>query len=375
MKIELLIRRYTRMIGLARYTTSLQDYLSRIGIQYGLVEPGYPFPVRVSHSVLKRFGLDIKTFFSTYPLAANFEKGTIKHLTCQQMACMLTFNRKLFPVIVTVHDIVPYLMRNDPYQNNYMHSLERFFDHLAMQNLCKADQIIAVSGYTKKMLVERLGCAAEKIEVVLEGVDHDLFSPRQITDDFRARYQLKPDQKTILYVGSENPRKNLFRLVQAFARVKEQIPEAILIKTGSLEYSPHYDSLRALISDLGLADDVKLFGYLPQDDLVSLYNAADLFVFPSLFEGFGLPVLEAMACGTPVVCSNTSSLPEVAGDAAILVDPFDVDAIANAIIQVLRDQELAQDLCTRGLERVKGFTWENTARQTLQVYQKVGGDL
>jgi glycosyltransferase involved in cell wall biosynthesis len=128
------------------------------------------------------------------------------------------------------------------------------------------------------------------------------------------------------------------------------------------------------VAQLGLQEQVTFTGYVPDEDLPALYNAAELFVFPSLYEGFGLPVLEAMACGAPVVTSNTSSLPEVAGDAAILVDPYDVNAIAQAMRQVLEDPALAEALRQKGLERAKLFTWEKTARQTIAVYEKVLGE-
>jgi len=125
------------------------------------------------------------------------------------------------------------------------------------------------------------------------------------------------------------------------------------------------------VEKLGLKSCVHFTGYIPEGDLPALYNGADLFVFPSLYEGFGLPVLEAMACGTPVITSNTSSLPEVAGDAALLVDPYDVDAIAEAMRRVLTDLNLAGELRVKGLARASEFSWERTARETLAVYEKV----
>ncbi len=174
----------------------------------------------------------------------------------------------------------------------------------------------------------------------------------------------------ILYVGSIEPRKNLLRLLQAYARLREVAPQWRLVIVGARNIwlsSP----LILEIDKMSLKPWVQFTGFIPESDLPALYNGADLFAFPSLYEGFGLPVLEAMRCGTPVVTSNLSSLPEVAGDAAILVDPYDVEAIASAMQRALTDPALAQDLQRRGLEWSEGFTWERTARQTLALYQKV----
>jgi glycosyltransferase involved in cell wall biosynthesis len=133
------------------------------------------------------------------------------------------------------------------------------------------------------------------------------------------------------------------------------------------KYSPIFETVK----QLGLENHVHFMGFVPEDELPALYNGADLFVFPSLYEGFGLPVLEAMACGTPVITSNVSSLPEVAGNAALLVDPYNVDELADAMRRILSDPALAADLRARGLERAQQFSWERTAQETLAVYKHV----
>jgi glycosyltransferase involved in cell wall biosynthesis len=183
------------------------------------------------------------------------------------------------------------------------------------------------------------------------------------------RYGVEPPY--ILYVGSLEKRKNLPRLLQAYARLRQDLPGWKLVIVGARKWksAPIFDTL----SRLGLEPYVHFTGFVEEDDLPALYNGADLFCFPSLYEGFGLPVLEAMACGTPVVTSSTSSLPEVAGEAALLVDPYDVEAIAAAMRRVLSDPELAQDLRARGLARAAQFTWERTARETIAVYERVLG--
>lgn len=179
-------------------------------------------------------------------------------------------------------------------------------------------------------------------------------------------------QPYILYVGSIEPRKNLIRLLEAFAQLRHWSTRWDLVVVGGRNIwksSPVGETTEKL----ELKHFVHFTGYIPDSDLPGIYNGADLFVFPSLYEGFGLPVLEAMACGTPVITSNTSSLPEVAGDAALLVDPYNVEEIAAAMRHVLEDSALANDLRERGLEHAKKFSWEKTARQTISVYEKVLG--
>ena len=173
----------------------------------------------------------------------------------------------------------------------------------------------------------------------------------------------------ILYVGSVAARKNVPRLLEAYARLRDWSERWKLVIVGAHKWksSPIVDAAQRL----GLEPHLHFTEYVGEDHLPALYSGADLFAFPSLYEGFGLPILEAMACGTPVVTSNTSSLPEVAGDAAIIVDPNDVDAIAGAMRRVLEDPDLAQALQERGVARAAQFSWERTAQATVAVYEQL----
>jgi alpha-1,3-rhamnosyl/mannosyltransferase len=173
----------------------------------------------------------------------------------------------------------------------------------------------------------------------------------------------------ILYFGSNKPHKNLVRLIEAWqiANRKSQIANHELVIAGA--WDARYPEAKRRAEELDLADKVSLLGPVAEADLPALYAGAELFVFPSLYEGFGLPVLEAMACGAPVVCSNVSSLPEVAGDAALLVDPLDMDALAAAIVRVLGDEALRSEMRQRGLQQAGRFTWAQTAQQTLEIYR------
>lgn len=367
----MLTRDYGRVIGLSRYTSSLLNEFEQLGVPVGKVPICYPWPSGLLHACLARFGYDLKTFLGNYPIQARFHPSTLKHLPTQQMASLLWLHPRLHPTVVTVHDIVPYLTQGDKQQDTSRHPFDRFFERQSMQALKRADALISVSQYTKKMLVEHLGCPAERIFVVLEGVDHNRFRPLSIPETFWQRYGLDPDGMYLLYVGSDNPRKNLLRLIQAFSLVHQAYPEAHLIKVGNPENTQYARLHRDTVARLGLQSSVSWIDQVPDEDLPYFYNVARVFVFPSLYEGFGLPPLEAMACGTPVVCSNAASLPEVVGDAALLVDPLDTEGMARAVQRILGDAALADRLRRCGLDRAAGFTWERTARETLKVYEKV----
>ena len=371
LKLQLLVRQYPHMIGLARYVSALQASLSSIGVEYSCVEPAYPFPLRLGDRLLRPRGYDVKTFFTNFPVAARLDKHAVKHLTNQLMGSLLSFKPGMRRVVITVADIVPYLVRDDRGQSTFSHRFDRFFDDLAMHNLHKADRLITISSYTKEMLVKHLNCDPDKIRVTLLGLDQEDFYPVPVTDDLRRRYNLETGERYLLYVGSENPRKNLPFLLQALDQLKERVPNVRLLKVGGAETPAQRAGFLQQIATLGLEQQVMLLDQVPQADLTALYSAAGGFVFPSLYEGFGLPPLEAMACGTPVICSNAASLPEVVGDAALSLAPDDLPGWVDAMERILHDEALRSELRARGLARAREFTWERTARQTLAVYQEV----
>ena len=371
MYLDLFISKYQRMIGLARYTEALKEYLANQGIEYTTIEPAYPALIRLADTLARPFGYDVHEFFNTYPISAHFRNGSIKHFTTQMMALLFSIQPDLEKVVISVHDIIPYMMRDDPEQNVYHHFYDRWIDNQAMQNIRKADRILVVSNFTGRMLIEKLDCPQDKIRVVHNAVDHEVFHPILKTDDVCARYGLSKEYRYLLYVGSENPRKNLYRLIQAFGEIKRKMPEVKLIKVGKPEYLQQYALLKYQIHSAGLDEDVLWLGSVPNDDLAGLYSAVDAFVFPSLYEGFGLPPLEAMACGTPVICSDTTSLPEVVGEAAVTVNPYDTDSWVAAIERVLCDDDLQKELRSRGLARAAQFTWDRTIQQTIEVYDEV----
>jgi glycosyltransferase involved in cell wall biosynthesis len=267
--------------------------------------------------------------------------------------------------VVTVHDLG---YRHYPAAHPLLDRL--YLDLSTRYNARAARRVIAVSQATQDDLVQYYGIEPGKITVVYSGWDERMqpVEDEATIEGIKARYGIRGEY--VLYVGTLQPRKNLGRLLEAVAllRVQAQRGEAPgLVIAGRKGWL--YDQIFQQVERLGLESEVVFPGYVPQEDLPALLSGARLFVFPSLYEGFGLPMLEAMACGTPVVCSNVSSLPEVAGDAALLVDPLDVKGMAEAMNRLLQDEGLRAELVERGYRQVRQFSWERCARETLAVLE------
>lgn len=235
-----------------------------------------------------------------------------------------------------------------------------------------ATRIIVSARFTKECLVERYGITADKIEVIYTGYgpEYRVIDDAERLAEVRRKYSL--NKPFLFYPAATWPHKNHRALLAAIRIMRESHPfDGELVLTG-IAMQAHGD-IMAEINRLGLGETVKVLGYLPAEDLPCLYNLARLLVFPSLFEGFGIPLVEAMACGCPVVCSNVTSLPEVVGDAGETFDARSPEEMAAKIWSVWDDEAKLGQMCTRGLERVLLFTWEGTARKTLAVYKKAVG--
>jgi glycosyltransferase involved in cell wall biosynthesis len=230
----------------------------------------------------------------------------------------------------------------------------------------RADRVLADSLSTRDDLIELLGIARERIDVVPLGLGAVRRAEPLPEPEVRARLDLG-ERRVVLSLSAKRPHKNLLALIGALAAIP-QAERPVLVLPGYP--TAHEHELRARAQALGVERDVRLLGWIDERELEGIWSLADAFVFPSLYEGFGLPVLEAMARGVPVACSNASSLPEVAGDAALLFDPRDESAIAGAITRLLGDRQLAARLRERGRERVREFTWERTARATIDSYRR-----
>jgi glycosyltransferase involved in cell wall biosynthesis len=243
-----------------------------------------------------------------------------------------------------------------------------FFPAMMRWSARHARRIIAISESTKRDLVQTLGVPGDRISTVLLAADAEYrpTAPARVAE-VCARYGLRAGEY-LLYVGVLEPRKCIDQLIDAFGRIAPAANSLQLVIAGKRGWM--YDQIFAQVAALGLEERVRFPGYVPRADLPALYSGARAFVYPSRYEGFGLPVLEAMSCGTPVVTTNVSSLPEVAGDGALLVDPGDVSGLAAALARVVHDASLRQELSCRGQVRAASFSWERCAKDTVRVYEE-----
>lgn len=272
------------------------------------------------------------------------------------------------PSVITIHDLSTF---QPDLGQGFLGRLSQFTAQAELALLRRAAAVICVSRSVKQDLLRITDIPEERVHVVYNGVDHRRFHPRYRPEARqRAALMLGIEPPYVLALASPEPRKNIRRLLEAYARLPRQdLPRLVLAGAADWGHGPIY----AAVQELGLEPYVRFTGYVPEAVLPDLYGGARLFVFPSLYEGFGLPVLEALACATPVVASNRGGIPEIAGQAAILVDPYDVDALADAMLRVLQDKQLRDELRLRGPGQAALFSWERTARETRNVYEAVAG--
>jgi glycosyltransferase involved in cell wall biosynthesis len=246
-----------------------------------------------------------------------------------------------------------------------------YLDSILLRLAPHADLTLTASESERRELLSLTSMDPARVIAIHHGVEHDRFFPSADRDRIRAevRERFGIPGRFVLYVSNHQRKKNTERLVRAFALVAASDRDVSLALTGW--HTPRFQSVRSLIAQLGLESRVRVLGHVADDAIPALYQAADAFTLPSLHEGFGLPILEAMACGTPVVTSNAHALPEVAGDAAELVDPYDVEAIANAIVRILTDRRRADELRQRGISRAAEFTWRRSAERHLECYEQI----
>jgi len=231
-----------------------------------------------------------------------------------------------------------------------------------------ADRVITISKHSALDIMELYGVPKERIAVIHCGMGEEFYpeTDQALICRVRKEYRIE-NRKYILYVGGSDPRKNVLTLLKAYGSLPECHQETALVLVGSMR--KRSEQIYKFIRDNRLERDVMIVGDIPQDALRVLYSQASVFAFPSLYEGFGMPILEAMACGTPVIASDTSSIPEVAGDAALLIDPHDEGALRASIRSILKDGNMRERMKVRGYSRVKLFSWEAGARYTLNIYQ------
>ena len=265
--------------------------------------------------------------------------------------------------VVTIHDLIPYVYPETvgrKYLQNFLEEMPRIME--------KSDHIITVSECSKRDIQYIFDYPAEQISVIPEAPEpmYRMLSMAAAKDFLKLKYGITGDY--ILYLGGFGPRKNVRGLILAFALARKEMKSSTkLVLPG--RWQKESDPLEHMLSALNISDQVILPGYVAVDHLPYFYRAAKLFVYPSFYEGFGLPPLEAMACGTPVIAANTSSLPEVVGDGASLINPFDTVAMAGEIYRLLNDEEKRCELAEKGRQQVKKYTWAKTAAATARIYE------
>jgi glycosyltransferase involved in cell wall biosynthesis len=299
------------------------------------------------------------------PRIAKQEKLDLLHLSTQQRM----MSRKPCKLVATIHDLGGYHVKHKygRLRDFYMKRLGRFFAK-------KLDHVITVSNFSKNDIINFFGIPADRITVAYSAVDFEVFRPldkQECREQIARKHGFR--EPFIVYVARlDHPSKNHVTLLKAYSILRKKYGvEHKLFLGGSKWFSA--DVIFQTAEDLGLKDHVIFAGFVPNEDLPVIYSAADLEVFPTLFEGFGVPPLEAMACGTPVACSNVSAVPEVVGDAAVLFDPLSPEEIASAVNSILSNADLRGNLIKKGFQRARLFTWEEDARRTVEVYRKVLG--
>lgn len=345
---ECLTQPYT---GVEFQTLALIEGLKKAGHEitcFHSADPRHPDLKGVEHFLFRKpLPLPFYHRFASFFHNSCFDNLDLLHLSHPQFPYV---KKPRVPVVLTIHDVSPTLF---PEFHNWKRNF--FFKRMLPFYLKGADAIIASSYSTKSDIIRYYGIPAEKITVV------HLALPK-------IKYEKVEKEPFILYLGTLEPRKNVEGVIRAFAILKSHGFKYKLVIAGGKGWK--YDSIFNLVKRLGLQDEVIFRGYVSDAEKVFLYKKAKLLVWPSFYEGFGLPVLEAMACGTPVVTSNTSSLPEVCGDAAILVDPCDVHSIADGVLKAL-DSNMYDVLVKRGLEKAKLFTQKRMIDGIIDVYRGV----
>lgn len=354
--------------GIGTYTARLMENIMSIDTKniYSFFWPndGYEFLLGKCNLNLTLFGEKNKRFWDEVFMPAQVRKRDFDVFHLPQNGLGLPKD-KYCSYIATVHDLIPYVLP-DTCGKSY---LDKFTDEMPyIVESC--DRIITVSEYSKQDIIKYFGIPAEKIEVVYLAADSRfrMMQKEKAWNFLKKEYNYSNDY--ILYLGGFSPRKNVDGLLEAYGRIYKELPGYYELVLLGASKDNHYE-LRKKVEDMGLSDRVVFAGYVPYEHLPYFYNCASLFVYPSLYEGFGLPPLEAMTCGTPTITTNVTSIPEVVGDGAVMVNPYDTDDLTDNIIELLSDIDLREQLTRKGLRRAYSFSWKKTAIETIKVYEDV----
>ena len=356
--------------GLERYIYQLTVHLSKIETEkcfyIFLHQPA--FENKVGQNFKEEIAKDLKKLITSQNKKIAYGEIELFHVTWQDMHWYhnlpLIWSKRS---VITIHDLINLLTPE------YHHLLERVMYKILLKCVVRwADRIIAISEYTKQDIIKHLNADKKKIKVIHPATD-SRFQPilnRKVIEIMKSKYHIQG--RYILTVGKSYIHKNIPHLIKAFKNLvsKENI-EHKLVLVGEKYLVQANLQIQKIIAELDLEEKVIWLGYIDDEDMPAMFTGADLFVLPSYYEGFGFPVLEAMSCGTPVIASNVTSIPEVVGDAGILVSPTDVEELTRSMSALLKDQELRNTLIKKGLERSKTFSWEKCARETLEVYNEL----
>jgi glycosyltransferase involved in cell wall biosynthesis len=308
---------------------------------------------------------------------ARIDSGILQDIAIHEGAGLIHFFynwsfpfKKKIPSILTIHDVIPFTFREAMgfFRN-------RLFYRPSLRIACRLNNIITtVSEFSKQDISKKVGAPLSKIHVIPNGLRDPAEPDEKIRIALENRLRLQ--NGFILNVGGIHERKNIIRLVRSFAKlVQIEGYAGNLIITGSVSGAPYQEKMKkmcdATITEVGMENRIVFTGFVSEKELDILLRTADIFVYPSLYEGFGIPILEAMKLGAPVITSNVTAMPEVAGDAAILVDPYSVEEMVSAISRLLHDRVLRSELITKGKERSAGYSWDSTCRQYLKLYEKI----
>ncbi len=326
--------------------------------QVDMYRHNLPLPAKFSHIA--------HHFLHPFTLRGKIRKKAITHIMFGEESSLLKFIKPSETTIVSCLDLIPLV------QPEGLNPKNAKFLSWCHQGLKKADHIIANSEFTKKEIHQHLQIPNEKITVIHPPVAETFKPLSQISQKFIEKYQLNRQKKHLLYVGAlDLPRKNVKTLIEAFKLISKNYPDLELLLIGHAYRKSRLEPLEKLAED----SPIRFIQDVPEKDLLQFYNLAELFIFPSLYEGFGLPPAEAMACGTPVISSDAASLPEVIGDGGLMVDCTDPQTLADKISTTINSPELLRTLSKKGQQQAQKFSWNEHTRKHLELYSKLQSNL
>ena len=358
-------------------TFSLDEYADRLVEALRVIRPSWeileaaPVPWNIPDK-LWMSGSGFKKYYETFwrfPRAVSLLKADVFHVIDQcESHIVYPLHRQKKAVVATCHDLVQFIYPEILQEQSRWPALSLAIWKYSVSGLKKVNRVIAVSNNTAQDTNKFLNIDSTKIDVIYNGVSSDFrVLPELEVIKVRQELAISSNALCLLNVGSTHQRKNIMAVLQVLKNLREKKYPVLLWRTGSRFSQEQSEFIEEHLLESCIID----FGNPSQEELVKIYNAADILLAPSIYEGFGLTVLEAMACGTPVVTSNVSSIPEVTGDAGIMVNPNSVEDIEEAVMTLYKDSALKSQLIEKGLLRVKSFTWANTAQQVALVYEEI----